>query len=263
MTRAQAATLVLALGAARPLPAGAQDARFTYDQGGITRGARDRKELALIFTGGDYAEGATSILDALAARGVKASFFVTGGFIRHPEFDGYLRRMVAEGHYLGAHSDGHLLYAPWEDRNRTLVTQDSFVADLEQNLAALARYGVPRAAARCFIPPYEWYNAQIAEWAKGMGLVLFNYTPGTRSNADYMPDDEPRFISSQAIYDGILNYEATHADGLNGFLLLLHVGAGGGRTDKMHRFVGPLVDELTRRGYRFVRVDQLLAAAVQ
>jgi hypothetical protein len=43
---------------------------------------------------------------------------------------------------------------------------------------------------------------------------------------------------------------------LSGFLLLLHVGSQ--RIDKMHTQVGPLLDELTKRGYAFVRVDELL-----
>jgi peptidoglycan/xylan/chitin deacetylase (PgdA/CDA1 family) len=249
---------LLALLLALASPTAAQDARFTWDQGGITRGPRDAKQLALVFTGGEFAEGASEILDALAARGVKASFFVTGDFIRKPEYHVHLRRMVAEGHYLGAHSDAHLLYAPWEDRGRTLVTQDSFRRDLERNLDALAQFGRTREQMRFFIPPYEWYNQQIADWTAQLGLVLFNYTPGTRSNADYMEDDHPRFISSERIYQGILEYEASQPDGLNGFLLLLHVGAGPRRTDKMHTWVGPLVDELTSRGYRFVRVDELL-----
>ena len=265
MTRCARGLLVLGAIAGVLVPGGgaAQDPRFTWDQGGITRGPRDRPELALVFTGGEYAEGAAFILDALRERGVKASFFVTGDFIRKPGYDAHLRRMVAEGHYLGPHSDAHLLYAPWEERGRTLVTEAEFRADLEKNLAALARFGPTREQLRFFIPPYEWYNRQISEWASAMGLVLFNYSPGTRSNADYLPDDDPRFISSQRIYESILAFEASQPDGLNGFLLLLHVGAGEGRTDKLHLLVPSLVDELHRRGYTFRRVDQLLADAAR
>jgi peptidoglycan/xylan/chitin deacetylase (PgdA/CDA1 family) len=234
---------------------------WTYDQGGITRGARNAPRIALIFTGGEFAEGADAILDALAERDVKASFFVTGDFIRTREFDGHLRRMVREGHYLGAHSDAHLLYAPWEDRSTTLVTEAEFRSDLEKNLADLERFGRTREQMRFFIPPYEWYNSEIVGWAEGLGLVLFNYTSGTRSNADYMPDSAARFISSAGIVESILDHEEADPDGLNGFLLLLHVGAGPERTDKMHPHVGPLIDELRRRGYSFVRVDELLAGA--
>jgi len=56
-------------------------------------------------------------------------------------------------------------------------------------------------------------------------------------------------MPSRKIYESILTFEATQPDGLNGFLLLLHMGAGPGRTDKMHVLVGKLFDELARRGY--------------
>lgn len=239
-------------------PTSSARAEFTYDRGGIIRGPRDRKQIALVFTGGKYGEGATAILDALGDRGIKASFFVTGDFIRNPDHQPYLRRIVAEGHYLGPHSDAHPLYCPWEDRDQTLVTESAFRADLEKNLADLARYGRTREQMRYFIPPYEWYNEQIVTWAREMGLVLFNFTPGTRSNADYMADSDSKFIASRRIVESILEYESSKPDGLNGFLLLLHLGAGPDRTDKMHPHVGPLLDELTRRGYAFVRVDEML-----
>lgn len=253
------------IAACHPVPGGGQAVppdRFTYEQGGITRGPRDEPRIALIFTGGSYAEGAQTILDALREHGVKASFFVTGDFIRTPAFTDHLRRIVDEGHYLGAHSDAHLLYASWEDRSETLVTEPEFRADLEKNLDDLTAFGLTRGRMRYFIPPFEWYNREIADWSRDMGLVLFNYTPGTRSNADYMPDDHPRFISSADIVHGILDHETAEPDGLNGFLLLLHLGAGPERTDRMDPLVGPLIAELQRRGYSFVRVDQLLAAAV-
>jgi len=153
------------------------------------------------------------------------------------------------------------LYCPWEDRNKTLISHETFTADLTRNLADLARYGLNRESMQFFIPPYEWYNDQIVQWSRRMGLTLFNFSPGTRSSADYMADTDPRFISSQKIRDGILDYETRQADGLNGFVLLFHLGSGPERTDKMHRLLPSLIDELTRRGYKFVRVDGLLDPA--
>lgn len=239
-------------------PSDTARAEFTYDRGGIIRGPRDRKQIALVLTGGKYGEGATAILDALGDRRIKASFFVTGDFIRIRDHQPHLRRIVAEGHYLGPHSDAHPLYCPWEDRDQTLVTESAFRADLEKNLADLSRYGRTHGQMRFFIPPYEWYNEQIVTWAREMGLVLFNFTPGTRSNADYMANSDPKFIPSRRIRESILEYESSKPGGLNGFLLLLHLGAGPDRTDKMHPHVGPLLDELARRGYSFVRVDEML-----
>jgi hypothetical protein len=37
---------------------------------------------------------------------------------------------------------------------------------------------------------------------------------------------------------------------------LLHLGSP--RKDKMHPHIGELIDQLRRRGYAFVRVDELL-----
>lgn len=234
-------------------------ADWTLERGGVVRGSRTEKKLALVFTGGEFGEGATEILDALQARGVKASFFVTGDFTAQPSHAAYLRRMVADGHYLGPHSHAHLLYCPWEDRNQTLVTREQFRDDLKRNIRELTRFGADRRSMRFFIPPFEFYNEQIVTWTCQMGLLLVNFTRGTRSHADWAPEGHRSFLPSQAIYQGILDYEAGNPDGLNGFLLLMHVGSGPQRADKMHPYVAPLVDELHLRGYTFVRVDELLS----
>jgi len=213
---------------------------------------------ALAFTGHEFAEGATTILDELARRRARASFFLTGDFLRRPEFAPIVRRIVAEGHYLGPHSDKHLLYCAWESRAKTLVTRDELRHDLEDNLQELARFGVAREQTRYWLPAYEWYNADITSWSAALGLTLINFTPGTRSNADYTGERDPNFVSSRVIVDSILGREERGPDGLNGFLLLLHIGAGPGRTDPMHARFGELLDRLADRGYRFVRVDELL-----
>src|SRR5690242_17867017 len=87
------------------------DPRFTYDHGGIVRGDRSKKQLALVFTGGDFGEGVAPILDTLRDEKVPASLFVTGGFLKQPGLPELLGRAVREGHYVGPHSDKHLLYA--------------------------------------------------------------------------------------------------------------------------------------------------------
>lgn len=109
-----------------------------------------------------------------------------------------------------------------------------------------------------FLPPYEHYNREIADWTAEMGMILINFTPGTRSNADYTGEADRNFVSSQVIFDSILKKEREDPHGLNGFLLLLHIGAGPGRADKFHTRFGELLDVLAARGYQFVRVDELL-----
>jgi peptidoglycan/xylan/chitin deacetylase (PgdA/CDA1 family) len=226
--------------------------------GAVVRGQATAKTIALVFTGHEFAEGGEAILQALAARGAHASFFLTGDFLRRVEFAPLVRRIVGEGHYLGPHSDRHLLYCDWSERKKTLVSRDEFRADLNANLREIERFGVPHPAIRYFLPAYEWCNAEIVGWAREMGLVTVNFSPGTRSNADYMEDGDPKFVASADIVASILSAEASRQHGLNGFLLLLHVGAGPRRTDKMHARFAPLLDTLAGKGYRFVRVDELL-----
>ena len=231
---------------------------WTYDQGGIVRGDVSQPRVALVFTGGDYGEGTAHILDVLQAAGIKASFFVTGAYIAHPEYAPLLRRIVAEGHYLGPHSDAHLLYCAWEDRGRLLVTEDEFRKDLERNIAALRRFGALRGRRPIyFIPPYEWSNAHQVRWVRAMAAALSIFTPGSGSNRDWIPEGQRGFVSSETILNGILACERRDPHGLNGFLLLLHLGSQ--RQDKMHVQLRPLVETLAGRGYTFVRVDELLA----
>ncbi|HOX00892.1 MAG TPA: polysaccharide deacetylase family protein [Candidatus Paceibacterota bacterium] len=237
-----------------------QDPRFQHSQGAIVRGPVSDRRLALLFTGHEFGESGPAILDALASRRIPASFFLTGGFLRNPAFKPLVDRMRADGHFVGAHSDQHLLYCSWEER-RTLVTRDEFEADIDANYQELAKSGIGRKGARFFLPAFEHWNRQIADWTGSMGLVLVGCTPGTRSAADYTLESDRNFVSSAAIEDSVFRRETEDPHGLNGFLLLFHLGAGPGRSDKMHSRLPGLLDGLRDRGYAFVRIDQLLGAA--
>ncbi len=230
---------------------------YTYDHGGVVRGDTSKKQISLIFTGGDFGEGAPHILDTLKKLDIKAAMFVTGDFLRHPQLVPHVKRMIADGHYVGPHSDKHLLYAPWEDRSKTLVTEQQFKDDLAKNIADLRALGALQDNGPVyFIPPFEWFNEDQVKWANEMNALLFNFSPGSGSNRDYMPESEKRFVSSQKIMDDILAYEQKDPHGLNGYSLLLHLGAD--RKDKMFLLLEPLIKQLQSRGYSFVRLDQMI-----
>ncbi|MFO0891598.1 MAG: polysaccharide deacetylase family protein [Isosphaeraceae bacterium] len=224
--------------------------------GAVVRGPTSGRRIALVFTGHEFAEGGPTILDELRRHRARASFFLTGDFLANPEFEPLIRRLVAEGHYLGPHSDRHLLYCDWSPRKTRLVSRETFEADLRANLARIERFSGERPVY--FLPPYEHHDATIARWTAALGMRLVNFTPGTRSNADYTEDAAKNFVSSQAIHDSIQRREQADPDGLSGYLLLLHIGAGPGRTDKFAARFGGLLDHLAERGYHFVRVDELL-----
>lgn len=231
----------------------------TLDRGCIVRGPRDEKVIALEFTGGSFADGGTIILDTLDKHGIKGSFFFIGDFFRNEDFHPLIHRIRDDGHYLGPHSDKHPLYASWEDPPVLQITKEEFNADLDANMETLAKFGVAAEDARFFVPPYEHYTQEISDWTAERGMVLINLTRGTRTHADYMQDDDPRYVTSDEMVKSVLDYEEKDPDGLNGFLLLSHVGAGPGRTkDHLYKHLDGLITELKSRGYRFVRVDELL-----
>ena len=169
-----------------------------------------------------------------------------------------MKRAIADGHYVGPHSDKHLLYASWDERDKSLVTEQEFAADLNRNLAELRAIGALRGAGpTLFIPPYEQFNRDQVDWAGKINVTLINFTPGSGSNRDYAPEGDAHFVSSRQIYDDILAYEKTNPHGLNGYILLLHLGSG--RKDPFHPRLGALCDELRNRGYQFERIDELLS----
>lgn len=255
--------------------------------GAIIRGRQAEKRLAMVFTGHAFGEGGETILNELAKHEAKGSFFLTGSFLTNQNFQPLIQRMVKDGHYLGPHSDQHLLYCSWDAERRTLVSRQEFTTDLTRNLQALDQVGEmdqfsrryqaaalpisvtsdefpePRRQPRIFLPPYEHYNRDVVLWTLNMGMTLINFTPGTRSNADYTGEADSNFVSSQAIFDSILKREREDPHGLNGFILLLHIGSGPGRTDKFHTRFGELLDTLAAKGYQFVRVDELLETKVE
>jgi len=226
--------------------------------GGIIRGPKGSRKIAFAFTGHEFAEGGNTILNELEKHRAKASFFLTGAFVAKERFAGLIRRMTNNFHYLGPHSDKHLLYCSWDNRKKTLVTRAEFALDLEANLKKLGRFGLRRDKMHYFLPAFEHYNREIADWSRTWKLALINFTPGTRSNADYTGEGDKNFVSSQAIFDSIVKKEREDPHGLNGFILLLHLGSGPGRMDKFHYRFGELLDYLAEKGYKLVRVDELL-----
>ena len=229
------------------------------NHGAIIRGDLSQKQIALVLTGDEFADGGEVITKTLEKHQISASFFFTGNFYANKAFKKLIHEIKQEGHYLGAHSDKHLLYADWTKRDSLLVTEKEFKLDLKRNYKRMAHFGVSTKDAPYFLPPYEWYNATISEWTRQLKYTLVNFSPGTRSSADYTyPEMGPRYVSTQAIYDSILDLEKTDPNGLNGFILLIHIGTDPRRKDKFYHKLDALITELEKKKYTFMTITQLL-----
>lgn len=230
--------------------------KFQYDYGAITKGNPTKKEIALIFTGDEYYEGLATIKKTLDKSKVKAGFFLTGRMYRNKAVQNILKIIYQQHHYMGPHSDQHLLYNAWEKRDSMLLTKDSLLKDLYNNYKAMNALGIS-FKKKYFIPPYEWWNQQIADWVKEAGIQLFNFSYGTRTNADYT---YPEMGSSYQSTDSILKklYQLESAKGLNGSIILIHIGTDQRRKDKLYNSLSTMIRYLKAKGYRFKRIDELL-----
>ena len=220
-------------------------------QGAVIRIDNRVKEIYLVFSADETGEGMMHVINVLRRHDAGGSFFLTGNYLRNPDNRKVIARMIDEGHFVGPHSDRHLLYATWENRDSLLVTKDQFDDDLEANYEALAGHGIVSEGVRWFLAPYEWYNRVIAGWCDEMGVTLINFTPGTGTNADYTTPDMKNYRSSGQLIEGLKRFGADSEHGLNGAIILIHPGTEPSRTDKLYLRLDEIIEYYKDKGYSF------------
>ncbi|SFS57381.1 Peptidoglycan/xylan/chitin deacetylase, PgdA/CDA1 family [Zhouia amylolytica] len=228
------------------------------NSGAIVRGRTSRKKLTLIFSGHEYSDGVETILKTLKKHRIKASFFLTGEFYKNKANKDFIEKAMAEGHYMGAHSDKHLLYNDWSDEKKILVKHDQFTVDLINNYIAMEKFGILKKDATYFLPPYEWNNNIITQWALQQDIQIINYTRGTLMHADYTIPNTKQYRSSEEIFNSVKDFEKR--EGLNGAILLSHLGSHPARTDKFYNSLDNLIVLLKDRGYVFESLSSLLGS---
>jgi peptidoglycan/xylan/chitin deacetylase (PgdA/CDA1 family) len=209
----------------------------------------DEKKIYLVFSADSLFNGGESVLKTLDRQGIKGSFFLTGNCLRMEEHKALIERIIAEGHYVSGHSDRHLLYAPWGQRDSSLVSFEEVQADMVANLKELARFGVPAEKATWVLPPYEYYNAESVAALESLGMNVINLTPGTATNADYTTPDMPNYRSSDRLIEALYKFESKA--GLNGAIILIHPGVQESRTDALYKRLPEMIRKLKRQGYTF------------
>ena len=227
------------------------------NSGAIVRGNKSSKKIHLLFSGHEFGEGGNKVLAILEKHNAKASFFLTGDFYRNPKFKEFIYTAKNEGHYLGAHSDKHLLYNDWLEPKTLLVSEEEFKLDLLNNYKEMEKFGVFKDDAPYFLPPYEWNDSNITQWANQMKITMINFSKGTLSHTDYTTPNDDNYRNNKVIFNSILELEST--EGLNGFLLLGHIGTNPKRIDKFYNKLDELLKELSQKGYEFTNLESLLS----
>ena len=221
-----------------------------YHSGAITRTNPQKKQITLVFSGHQYLDGKSKIARILKKQKVKASFFLTGDFLKSRRHKKFIKKLQKSGHYIGAHSDKHLIYTDPQNPTQLRVNKTQFMNDLRANFKALDKKDIGKPEAPFFMAPHGMVNDSINRWAHEAGLIMIGNTTGSNSEKDQsVPEMRDGYFSSSEIFNRILEVES-HG-GLNGYIMLFHTGSDKRRTDKFYKRLDPLIRELKKRGYSF------------
>ena len=219
-------------------------------EGAIVRMDTTKRAIYLCFTAHDFSDGFDTIISTLKHHNIKASFFLTGDFCKNSKNKRTITSLKKNGHYIGPHSNKHLLYCSWEKRDSLLVTRNEFLSDLKNNYKELALSGISKKEAMVFLPPYEWYNDTIASWTSKEGIWLVDNSSGTITSQDWtFPDRGKPYYSSDSLMKNLISYEKMK--GMNGYILLIHPGTDPRRKDKFYLHLDSILRYLESKKYSF------------
>ncbi|WTB02751.1 glycosyltransferase [Streptomyces avidinii] len=215
------------------------DARGTKNAQPVSYRIPDRTAV-LSFDDGPSPEWTPKILEVLAARNVRADFFVTGAMTtRHPEL---IREIVAGGHELGVHTFTH----------PDLVYQSHARISWELAQTQLALAGVAGVHSALFRPPYSSDASALDDW----NYPVIKYV-GARGYLTAFIDRDTDDWKRPGVEE-IVKAAMPSKPGA-GALILLH-DAGGDRTQTLTA-LGQIIDRLQAQGYRFTTISDALGAS--
>jgi peptidoglycan/xylan/chitin deacetylase (PgdA/CDA1 family) len=187
------------------------------------------KYVAITYDDGPHPDHTPQLLDMLAARNIRATFFVVGtNAVKYPHL---LRRMINEGHEIANHTMNH--------QDLTTLTNEEVIAEVAGcRDSVVAAATLPTATIR---PPYGAVNQSLRD----LFMREFGY-PTVLWNVD--PRDWDPAVSDQQVIDTILT-EADHGE-----IILCH--------DIHERTIAVMptvLDGLLAQGFSFVTVTELRA----
>ncbi|MFZ3072227.1 MAG: polysaccharide deacetylase family protein [Thermodesulfobacteriota bacterium] len=229
----------------------------------VTRGGTDKPELCLTFDGGSEAFDTALILDTLRERGIRTTIFLTGGFIQ--KFPDIVRTIVADGHEVGNHTltHPHLTTFEHDRRHSTLpnVTKEFLLKELLET-ERLFKETTGRGMARLWRAPYGEVNAELRAWAFEKGYAHVGWTADyaareSLDTLDWVKDASSKhYRTAGEMKQRVLDF-GKNSNGLNGGIALMHLSSDRAE-DKLSEVLGELIDELDKRGYRFVKASTII-----
>jgi peptidoglycan/xylan/chitin deacetylase (PgdA/CDA1 family) len=191
------------------------------------------KRLALTFDDGPNPHNTPLLLELLAGKGIKATFFVVGRRVRR--FRDLLKQTADAGHEIGNHGDHHV---PLSFLPRAIISR-------ELEVCSKLVEGVTGRRPRFMRPPMGWFNDKVLEVTRGLG-----YEPVIGS---VHPQD-----SRQPGLDTIVRRVRRRIE--PGAIIIMHDGGWRIGVDRSQTLaaVDLITDELLDSGYRFQTLSELV-----
>ncbi|HZS34822.1 MAG TPA: polysaccharide deacetylase family protein [Methylomirabilota bacterium] len=199
------------------------------------RGPAAGGQVALTFDDGPDPSATPRLLRLLAARGVRATFFLIGDrATRHPDI---ARAIAADGHEIGNHT--------WQHRNAWFLPPRATAREIEEGASRIA--DVTGCAPRLYRPPWGIVNVAALATARRLGLVTVLWSVQHEGLRPRAPDVQLRHLAGRIRPGAIVD---------------LHDGPGlPGAPERLLAMLPGLLDLVVGRGLRPVGVSALLAAA--
>lgn len=203
--------------------------------GCVWRGSRATRRVALTFDDGPDRDWTPRVLDLLAERRARGSFFLVGR--RAAQVPDAVRRMVGEGHEVGSHG--------WSHRSLWLCGPRRTAEEIDRAHATLAE--LAGREPRYFRPPWGMVNAAMfaALRRRGERCVFWSIQPeGLRAVG---AEDQVRHVLRRAHPGAIVD---------------LHDAEGARRApERLVQALPAMIDGLRAAGYELATVAELLEAA--
>ncbi|OPX22576.1 MAG: hypothetical protein B1H03_04095 [Planctomycetales bacterium 4484_113] len=187
------------------------------------------REVALTFDDGPHPLYTARILAILHYYRVPATFFMVG--VQGARYPQWVKMVFQEGHEIGNQTYDHfrLVHLPYSEQ----------VYQIEEFQRLI--FKLTGVYPRFLRPPGGQYNAQTIELMNRNGLALGLWSVNSKDVAD---------VDAETMYRSILR------DTENGSIILMHDGS-----PATLEMLPALIETLTRRGYTFVTMSQMLAHA--
>ena len=185
---------------------------------------RGKKLIALTYDDGPFGTHTPRVLDELEAKGVKATFFMTGN--RALAWPDTVKRVVDEGHQLASHTFSHALL--------TGLPTESILWEVNHNNDVLEEIsGVRPTVLR---PPFGSISTRVKETV-GMPIIMWSIDPQDwdGKSSDY-----------------IVSHVTSRAS--DGDIIILH-----DTLSATVRATGRIIDRLHDEGFVFVTIDEMIA----